>query len=144
MGQKLQTSRTAAEPLRWHAVSVTATLPHRSPKGCPIQKVPSWSKWWGRRDGAGNASSTAPRPLKHLLKQVEKATQVRRSGLDRVLAELKLHRDATPDPDLRSALTWLCNAVSRFVQNPTAPHAREVMVAADAVKRVPTADPGSG
>jgi len=76
---------------------------------------------------------------------VEKATQVRRSGLDRVLAELKLHRDATPDPDLRSALAWLCNAVSRFVQSPTAPHAREVMVAADAIKRVPAAaDPGSG
>ena len=60
------------------------------------------------------------------------------------MAELKQHRDATPDPDLRSALAWLCNAVSRFVQNPTATHAREVVIATDTVKRVPAAaDPGS-
>jgi hypothetical protein len=71
---------------------------------------------------------------------VEKATQVRRSGLDQVLAELELHRDATPDPDTRSALAWLCNAVSRFVRNPTPAHSREVLIAADAVKRVPATD----
>ena len=57
-----------------------------------------------------------------------------------MLAELKLHRDATPDPDLRSALAWLCNAVSRLVQPGGA--SPEVMMAADAVKRVPTVDPG--
>ncbi|OBH63979.1 hypothetical protein [Mycobacterium sp. E2479] len=72
-----------------------------------------------------------------LLKQVEKATQVRRSGFDQVLAELTLHRDAATDPELRSALAWLCNAVSRFGRNPTATHAREVVMAADAVRRVP-------
>jgi hypothetical protein len=70
---------------------------------------------------------------------VEKRTQVRRAGLEQVLAELELHRDATPDPEARSALAWLCNAVSRFARNPTAAHAREVMIAADAVKRVPAA-----
>ena len=87
--------------------------------------------------------SAAPRSLKHLLKRVEKQTQVRRPGFDRVLEELKVHRDATADPDLQSALTWLCNALSRFVNNPTAVHAREVAIAADAVKRVPAAaDPG--
>jgi hypothetical protein len=67
---------------------------------------------------------------------VERQTQVRRSGFDRVLAGLKMHRDATADPDLRSALAWLCNAQSRLVSNPTAAHAREVLIAADAVKRV--------
>ena len=56
-----------------------------------------------------------------------------------MLAELELHRDATPDPDARSALAWLCNSVSRFVRNPTASHARQVVMAADAVKRVPAA-----
>lgn len=91
-----------------------------------------WARLRRRRDGA---AGVAPRALKDLLKQVEKATQVRRSGLDRVLAELTLHRDAATEPELRSALAWLCNAVSRFGRNPSAPHAREVMLAADAVKR---------
>nr|WP_231986249.1 hypothetical protein [Mycobacterium sp. E2479] len=54
-----------------------------------------------------------------------------------MLAELTLHRDAATDPELRSALAWLCNAVSRFGRNPTATHAREVVMAADAVRRVP-------
>ena len=75
--------------------------------------------------------------MNDLLKQVEKATQVRRSGFDQVLAELKLHRDAATDPELRSALAWLCNAVSRFGNNPTAAHGREVVMAADAVRRAP-------
>lgn len=75
--------------------------------------------------------------MSELLEQVEKATQVRRSGFDQVLAELKLHRDAATDPDLRSALAWLCNAVTRFGHNPTATRAREVVMAADAVRRVP-------
>ncbi len=75
--------------------------------------------------------------MNDLLKQVEKATQVRRSGFDQVLEELKLHRDAATDPELRSALVWLCNAVSRFGHSPTAAHAREVVMAADAVRRVP-------
>jgi hypothetical protein len=89
-----------------------------------------WSR--RRRDSAGGSG---PRALKDLLKQVEKAAQVRRSGLDQVLAELQLHRDAAPDPEARSALAWLCNALSRFVRNPTAAHAREMVIAADAVKR---------
>ena len=55
-----------------------------------------------------------------------------------MLAELKLHRDAATDPELRSALAWLCNAVARFGHNPTATRAREVVMAADAVRRVPT------
>jgi Ca-activated chloride channel homolog len=75
------------------------------------------------------------RPLKKLLKQVEKATQVRRSGLDSVLEELTQHRDATSDPGLRSALAQLCRALTRFLRNPTEAQG-EVLVALDAVKRV--------
>jgi hypothetical protein len=66
---------------------------------------------------------------------VEKAAQVRQSGIDKVLAELKLHRDATTSPELQSALTWLCNSLSRLVSNPNAAHSRETLTAADAVKR---------
>jgi len=51
------------------------------------------------------------------------------------LAELNLHRDTTPNPELHSALAWLCNALSRMVSDPTAVHSREVLVATDAVKR---------
>jgi hypothetical protein len=61
---------------------------------------------------------------------------VRRSGLDRVVAELKEHRDATSDADLQSALTWLCNAQSRMTNTPNAAHSREVLLAAYEVKRV--------
>ncbi|HVQ85389.1 MAG TPA: hypothetical protein VMS84_11700 [Mycobacterium sp.] len=94
-----------------------------------------WSKWRRNREGAGDSPGSGPRPLKQLLKQVEKGTQVRRSGADRMLAELKLHRDTAPDPEVRSALAWLCNAQTRMVNNPTAAHSREVLLAADAVKR---------
>lgn len=55
---------------------------------------------------------------------------------DRVLAELKLHRDATPEGDLRSALAWLCNAQSRIASSPTAAHSREVLLASYEVKRI--------
>jgi siroheme synthase (precorrin-2 oxidase/ferrochelatase) len=88
-----------------------------------------------RRNGAGDPSGAAPRSLKQLLKQVDKATQVRRSGLEQVLVELNLHRDSTPSPELQSALAWLCNSLSRMVNDPNAAHSREVLVAADAVKR---------
>src|ERR1700741_1341692 len=101
------------EPLRWHPI------PHPKSKEFAIQNDRFWSKLRRNRDDIGDPPSAAPRSLKHLLKQVEKGTQVRRSGLDRVLAELKLYRDTTPDPDLRSALAWLCNAQSRLVNNPT-------------------------
>jgi hypothetical protein len=88
-----------------------------------------------RRNRTGDSSSADPRSLKYLLKQVEKSTQVRRSGLEQVLAELNLHRDSTPSPELQSALAWLCNALSRMANDPNAVHSREVLVAADAVKR---------
>ena len=61
---------------------------------------------------------------------------MRSSGQDRVLTELKLHRDTTPDGDLQSALTWLCNAQSRMAASPSTAHSREVLIAADAVKRI--------
>jgi Ca-activated chloride channel homolog len=87
-----------------------------------------------------DSAPPSPRSLKHLLKQVEKATQVRRSGLDRVLEELKEHRDATTEPDLRAALVQLCNALTRFLKGPHRPkaqaHSGEVLVAVDAVKRL--------
>ena len=78
----------------------------------------------------------APRSLKHLLKQVEKATQVRRSGLEGLLEELEQHRDATSESDLRAALVHLCNALTRFLKGQTPAQAREVLVAVDAVKRL--------
>jgi hypothetical protein len=71
-----------------------------------------------------------------LLKQAERATQVKRTGTAQVLAELKLHRETTPDPELQSALAWLCNALSRLAKNSSAAHSREVLMAADEVKRV--------
>nr|WP_231997883.1 MULTISPECIES: hypothetical protein [unclassified Mycobacterium] len=83
-----------------------------------------------RRDGDG------PRSLEQLLKRVEKGSQVRGSDDDRVLEELKLHRDATPEGDLRSALAWLCNAQSRITSSPTTAHSREVLLAAYEVKRI--------
>ena len=52
-----------------------------------------------------------------------------------MLAELKLHRDSTTSPDLKSALAWLCNALSRLVSKPNAAHSRETLLAADEVKR---------
>jgi hypothetical protein len=52
-----------------------------------------------------------------------------------VLAELKQHRDSTPDPDLRSALAWLCNAQTRLAKQSSKSHSREVLMAADEVKR---------
>jgi hypothetical protein len=61
---------------------------------------------------------------------------VRGSGADRMLAELKEHRDATPDTDLQSALTWLCNAQSRMTNTPNAAHSREVLLASYEVKRI--------
>jgi hypothetical protein len=95
-----------------------------------------WSKWRPNRDGAGDSPGSAPRSLQQLLKQVEKGTQVRRSGSERVLAELKLHRDGAADLDLRSALAWLCNAQTRMANNPSAAHSREVLLAAYEVKRI--------
>jgi hypothetical protein len=83
------------------------------------------------------------RTLQDLLKRVEKQTQVRRSGFEKVMAELAQHRDAAADPDLRSALTQLCNALTRFTKNPTPERSREVLLAANAAKQFPSAaDPG--
>ena len=106
-------------------VSLTPTNPT---EGHSIQNNRFWSKW--RRDGDG------PRSLEQLLKQVEKRTQVRSSGADRVLTELKQHRDTAVDPDLKSALAWLCNAQTRMVNNPTTAHSREVLLAAYEVNRI--------
>ncbi len=86
--------------------------------------------------GAPAPAAPPGRPLKKLLKEVEKATQVRRSGLDRVLAELTAHRDATHDPGLRAALDRLCIVLPRFMQDPTPAHAQELLLAVDAVKRI--------
>jgi hypothetical protein len=97
-------------------------------KGLAIPNERLWSKWRRHREDT-NGSGTAPRSLEQLFKQVEKSTQVRRTGLDQVLAELEMHRDATADPDVRSALAWLCNSLSRFVSNPSAAHARQLVMA---------------
>lgn len=76
------------------------------------------------------------RSLDNLLKQVEKGTQVRRSGLEAVLAELEQHRDATTEPDLRAALVQLCNALARFLKSRKQAQSGEVVVALEAVKRL--------
>ncbi|OBI85805.1 VIT domain-containing protein [Mycobacterium asiaticum] len=75
------------------------------------------------------------RPLDKLLKVVEKSAQVRRSGLDTVLDELKQHRDAESDRELRAALDQLCAALARFLEHPSGPQGRQLLVAVDAVKR---------
>lgn len=77
-----------------------------------------------------------PRSLDQLLKQAEKATQVRRPGTEQVLAELQALRETTNEPELQSALAWLCNALTRLAGNSsTAANSREVLLATDAVKR---------
>jgi hypothetical protein len=104
-------------------------------KGFAIPNNRFWSRissQW-RRDGDG------PRSLEQLLKQVEKGTQVRSSGLDRVLTELKAHRDTTSNTELQSSLTWLCNAQTRMASDPSTAHSREVLLAAYEVRRVLTA-----
>ncbi len=75
------------------------------------------------------------RSLNKLLKQVEKAVQVRPTGLDRVLAELTEHRDATSDPGLRAALTHLCDVLERFLRKPNPALTGDMLVAVNAVKR---------
>jgi hypothetical protein len=112
---------------------VTKRQPGRRPPGGPVtlSPIPSngfWSKW--RRDGDG------PQSLEQLLKQVEKGTQVRHSRLDRALEELQAHRDAASAADLRSALTWLCNAQTRMAKEPTPAHSRDVLLAIYEVRRV--------
>lgn len=69
---------------------------------------------------------------------MEKATQVRRSGLDAVLDELKRHRDTATDPELRAALDQLCAALAHFLEHPTGPQSRQVLVKLDAVRRAMT------
>jgi Ca-activated chloride channel homolog len=86
-----------------------------------------------RRAQVGQTANV--RPLKDLLNQVEKGTQVRRTGLDRVSAELTQHRDATSDPDLRLALDQLCEDLSGFLQNPAPAQGRRVLVAVEVAKR---------
>jgi Ca-activated chloride channel homolog len=75
------------------------------------------------------------RSVKRLLKQVEKATQVRRPGLDEVLVELGQQRDATLDPDLRAALDRLCDVVARFLRDPGPGHNGDLLVASHTVKQ---------
>jgi hypothetical protein len=84
---------------------------------------------------APTAEIPAPRSLEKLLKQVEKGTQVRRSGLDGVLDELKQHRDATTDAELRGALDQLCARLARFLENPTRAQSNQLLAAIEAVKR---------
>lgn len=94
-----------------------------------------WAKLLGSR---GDAGDSGPRPLGQLLKHAEKATQVRRTGTGQVVAELEAHREATADPELRSALAWLCNALARLTKSSSAAHSREVLLAAAAVRAAAT------
>ena len=121
-----QVARFAAAPM---LVGASYSLSGSPPAGAMPATLPAVAP-------APASGPSAPRSLKHLLKQVEKATQVRRSGLDRVLEELQQHRDATSEPELRAALVQLCNALTRFLKGSTQAQAREVLVAVDAVKRL--------
>lgn len=122
------TQRPRRARVRLGARRVRSRSAAPNPEGCAISNERFWSR--SRRGGDG------PRSLEQLLKQVEKGTQVRGPGQDRMLTELKVHRDAAPEGDLRSALTWLCNAQSRIANSPSAAHSREVLLAAYEVKRV--------
>jgi hypothetical protein len=73
--------------------------------------------------------------VKALLKQVEKATQVRPRGLDEVLVELTQHRDAASDPGLHAALDRMCEVLARFLRNPGPGHNGDLLVASNTVKR---------
>ena len=137
-GPLVELVQPVEEPSGWAAASYAAAPPPmiaRALRSAAPAAVPGMPIGYA----APPPHPARPRPLKKLLKQVEKGTQVRRSGLDRVLEELTLHRGATHDPGLRSALDRLCTALSRFLQNPSAARAREVLVAVEAVKRVLTA-----
>lgn len=63
---------------------------------------------------------------------------MRRTGTEQVVAQLHAHREATADPELRSALAWLCNALTRLSKTSSAAHSREVLLAAAAVKAAAT------
>ncbi|QUR66556.1 VIT domain-containing protein [Mycobacterium spongiae] len=82
------------------------------------------------------AKRVRKRSLADLLKRVRQAVPKDDSGLDDVWAELTVHRDTSADPDLRSALTKLCDALNRYLCNPTEKQARTVMEALDEVQRV--------
>lgn len=134
-------SYAAAPPLTAAGYSQSAPAAYRSAPA-PVAAMPITGGFAGMaappppaRRPADSGPPT-PRSLQRLLKQVEKATQVRRSGLDRVLEELKQHRDAASDPDLRAALVQLCNALTRFLKGSAKAQAQEVLVAVDAVKRL--------
>jgi hypothetical protein len=103
-----------------------------SPLPAPAAMAAPSGAWAG---SAPSAEIPAPRALDKLLKQVEKGTQVRRTGLDTVLDELKQHRDATTDTELRGALDQLCATLARFLEDPTGARSRQLLVAIDAVKR---------
>jgi Mg-chelatase subunit ChlD len=103
-----------------------------SPLPAPAAMAAPSGAWAG---SAPAAEIPAPRALDKLLKQVEKGTQVRRTGLDTVLDELKQHRDATTDTELRGALDQLCATLARFLEDPTGARSRQLLVAIDAVKR---------
>jgi Ca-activated chloride channel homolog len=128
------TASYAAAPPRMAGASIAAM--RSAPAAAPVGLAPSGYMPAPPPGAAPAPAGPAPRSLKDLLKQVEKGIQVRRTGLDRVLAELTSHRDATSDPHLRSALARLCEALSRFLRNPAPAETRDVLVAAEAVKRL--------
>jgi hypothetical protein len=95
-------------------------------------------KWMASRSAASvPAPQASPRrSLKELLKLVHKGIRSDGSGLDAVCAELIAHRDSASDPNLRSALTELCDALTRYLCNETEVGAQKVLEAVEAVKRV--------
>ncbi|WP_204804034.1 VIT domain-containing protein [Mycobacterium riyadhense] len=94
----------------------------------------------GGRAGAAvrpaGAQPVVTRPLKELLKLVQKGIGADESGLAAVCAELAVHRDAASDPALSTAVTQLCDALTRYLCNPTELGAQEVLAGVADVKRI--------
>ena len=101
----------------------------------------------GRPSGgdAGSRSGTLFRceQVKGLLKQVEKATQVRRPGLDGVLAELTQHRRRGIRPGPACGARPAVRGPGAVPAQPGSGHNGDLLVASDAVKRrLAAAEPG--
>ena len=144
-GPLVEVLQPVESPSGWAAASYAASPPRSARVGhFPAAFAPMPAAPPPARATPPPMPSTPPaRSLDKLLQKVEHGIQVRRSGLDKVLAELTRHRDSTPNPALRAALTQLCDALTRFLRNPTQGQAGDVLASLAAVRRiVSTADSG--
>lgn len=78
----------------------------------------------------------AKRSLKDLVKAVSKAIGGDETGLVDLWAELVAERDTTTDATLSAALTVLCDALNRYLCNPTAIGGKEVRAAVEDLRKL--------